>query len=706
LSEITIIGPDGNRFVFPAGTDRETMKAAMRRRYTGENARKRDMILNSQLPDPALQGVRDYLGREQLTEDIRQGREVAALEAATGPENVAKERFYTAAQGQTLGAAPLLQGAVNVPIAAVMYPFLTEEEKAGRDFGQFVSEMSSLGYDQARGSIARAREKRPLESAGIELGAGLLTGKTVYDELGKRFLAERAGARGAAVGAGAGGQYGFLEGEGDVGQGVQGALVGAPVGAGLGKALEAVADPLGRMFRGEQVLPAGTTNALTESALGSVGGSALGSRTDLNGDGVIDEQDMLIGAAGGGLGVPAVTGAMRRGGTVGVPRGRSMGMGAPKQPATEIAQGQEVVGPEGLRLLHGTPRGDLTLEGVEIIREGAKQGKRGRKTGGFYATSVADAEQAAGYAAMTGKNGQVLDVIVKPGTRILQYDKDITRLSEQTINDLRSQNYGLLVGKDVRGRTEYVVIDKNAIESLGGNTPTTPQQAARAELPGSPEYEAAKAKGLDMSQAGRMARAKEMGFDTETVLYHGTNSENITTFSLDLPRRHSRKGEPPAVHFTTSPEEAKMYGPNVGSYYVRGKLLEIDSPIAMQEDVLRRLTNVANDYDKYSVGASERAKRYLDGADVTNNYNDQIAHDRLRAKMIKAREQGYDGVIIKGGWGDDNAGTHHVIFDPSNIRSVNAAFDPDNAQSSTLLAAAPFAVGGAGLGVAANQEDR
>lgn len=248
MSEITIIGPDGNRFVFPAGTDRETMKAAMRRRYTGENARTRDMILNSQLPDPALQGVRDYLGREQLTEDIRQGREVAAMEAATGPENVAKERFYTAAQGQTLGAAPLLQGAVNVPIAAVMYPFLTEEEKAGRDFGQFVSEMSSLGYDQARGSIARAREKRPLESAGIELGAGLLTGKTVYDELGKRFLAERAGARGAAVGAGAGGQYGFLEGEGDVGQGVQGALVGAPVGAGLGKALEAVADPLGRMF--------------------------------------------------------------------------------------------------------------------------------------------------------------------------------------------------------------------------------------------------------------------------------------------------------------------------------------------------------------------------------------------------------------------------------------------------------------------------
>ena len=248
MSEIVIIGPDGNRFVFPAGTDRETMRAAMRRRYTGANARTREMIMTSQLPDPELQGVRDYLGREQLIEDVRAGREVAELEAATGPENIAKERFYTAAQGQTLGAAPLLQGTVNVPIAAVMYPFLTEEEKAGRDFGQFVSEMSSLGYDQARGNIARAREKRPLESVGIELGAGFLTGKTVYDELGKRFLASRTGARGAAVGAGAGGQYGFLEGEGDVGQGAQGALIGAPLGAGLAKTFEAAAEPIGRMF--------------------------------------------------------------------------------------------------------------------------------------------------------------------------------------------------------------------------------------------------------------------------------------------------------------------------------------------------------------------------------------------------------------------------------------------------------------------------
>lgn len=257
MAEITVIGPDGTRFTFPEGTDRETMLNAMRRRYTGENRRAREMIMTSQLPDPALQGVRDYLERDQLRQDIDERRAQARAQEAAGPENIAKERFYTGAQGYTLGAAPVLQGAINVPIAAAIYPFLTEEERAGRDLGQFVSEMSSLGYDQARGNIDRARESRPLESAGLELAGGFLTGKTVYDELGKRFLAQRAGARGAAVGAGAGAQYGFLEGEGDIGQGIEGALIGAPAGAGLAKTFEAAAGPLGRMFGGERPLVLG-----------------------------------------------------------------------------------------------------------------------------------------------------------------------------------------------------------------------------------------------------------------------------------------------------------------------------------------------------------------------------------------------------------------------------------------------------------------
>jgi hypothetical protein len=251
----------------------------------------------------------------------------------------------------------------------------------------------------------------------------------------------------------------------------------------------------------------GFGNAFAESALGSAGGSALGSRTDFNGDGVIDEQDMLIGAAGGGLGVPAVTGAMRRGGTVGVPRGRSMGM--------------------------------------------------------------------------------------------------------------------------------------------GGDVPTTPQQAARAELPGSTEYEAAKAKGLDMSQAGRMARAKEMGFDTETVLYHGSSKE------FDAFKEGDR-----GIFFGAK-ETASDYG-EAQAYYVRGKMAPRSVVVQVKKEI-----------------KADRAKS------VFSRFENERPHQQ-RELVKRLKKLGYDG--YSQGMGIPGALGETVIFDPSNIRSVNAAFDPDNAASPQLLA--------------------
>jgi hypothetical protein len=325
----------------------------------------------------------------------------------------------------------------------------------------------------------------------------------------------------------------------------------------------------------------GFGNAFAESALGSAGGSALGSRTDLNGDGVIDEQDMLIGAAGGTVGVPAVTGAMRRGGTVGVPRGRSMG--------------------------------------------------------------------------------------------------------------------------------------------LGGNTPTTPQQAMRAELPGSPEYEAAKAKGLDMSQAGRMARAKEMGFDTDNVAYRGLTREYD-------PAKAGRY-----QMFTSSPEDAGEYAGNglynggniVAAYLKKGNNLKIEGgrnnfnsiPIRNIPDSVSKFLHPSTraagmartdeiaeaaqkaGYDSVSI------KNVFDNAqneiplkprsssknEISRRFNELLDDDELLAELEA------------GGFNFDEAAkfapeiapniprnydpvTVDVIFDPSNIRSVNAAFDPDNAASPQLLA--------------------
>jgi hypothetical protein len=119
-----------------------------------------------------------------------------------------------------------------------------------------------------------------------------------------------------------------------------------------------------------------------------------------------------------------------------------------------------------LPLIHGSPSAGLALDSVQIVREGQKQGKQGRKYGGFYLSPVSDLASAEGYARMGDGTPTIYNVNIKEGTKVLQKEGDITRLSESYIQQLTTEGYGLVVGKDPRGRTEYVVIDKNAIESM------------------------------------------------------------------------------------------------------------------------------------------------------------------------------------------------------------------------------------------------
>ena len=137
---------------------------------------------------------------------------------------------------------------------------------------------------------------------------------------------------------------------------------------------------------------------------------------------------------------------------------------------TKIDQRQDgsttTVSDGGLTLLHGSPKSVINIDDVQIVRTGQKQGKKGRLYGGFYTTSEEDIEQAKGYAGMSEGTPTIHNVRIKAGTKVLNKIGDITRLSENYINELTSQGYGLVVGKDPRGRTEYVVIDKNTIDSI------------------------------------------------------------------------------------------------------------------------------------------------------------------------------------------------------------------------------------------------
>ena len=77
----------------------------------------------------------------------------------------------------------------------------------------------------------------------------------------------------------------------------------------------------------------------------------------------------------------------------------------------------------------------------------------------------------------------------------------------------------------------------------------------------------------------------------------------------------------------------------------------------------------------------------IDGEGRT--YGD-LTDGQLTEWATEAKKQGYEGLKIKNfsdntDWGTYRAADHYLIFDPKNIRSVHAEFDPAKAGSADLL---------------------
>lgn len=122
---------------------------------------------------------------------------------------------------------------------------------------------------------------------------------------------------------------------------------------------------------------------------------------------------------------------------------------------------------KGLVLIHGSGNDKLTLDDVQIFRtSGVKQQKRGRSYGGFYTLEKKDQAKAEKYAEMMDGTPTLYDVRIKDGTKLYQTESDVTRLSPETVNELTSEGYGIIVGKDPRGHTEWVIIDKDCVQSI------------------------------------------------------------------------------------------------------------------------------------------------------------------------------------------------------------------------------------------------
>lgn len=180
---------------------------------------------------------------------------------------------------------------------------------------------------------------------------------------------------------------------------------------------------------------------------------------------------------------------------------------------------------------------------------------------------------------------------------------------------------------------------------------------------------------LDMSPEARLSRAREMGFDTDKTYYHGTQAGDIEAFDMG---RADTGWRGKAVHMADDPNLAAFYG---GDRYSPGAIYPLHLRVNNTADYMgtnlpRDVFNESQLADITSYWGAGQADGFFGSGKMTPELaSGGIGHD---AMMDLLKSQGYDSLMDNG---------HMMVFDPKNIRSVNAAFDPAMADSANLLAA-------------------
>lgn len=185
---------------------------------------------------------------------------------------------------------------------------------------------------------------------------------------------------------------------------------------------------------------------------------------------------------------------------------------------------------------------------------------------------------------------------------------------------------------------------------------------------------------LDMSEEARMARAKEMGFDISRTYYHG-GTDGYEEFKTN-PKGANKFLE--GVYFTPNKNDASRYsdmasgqrgGGKLYEVYVRGKLLDLDNveniPAVLKELGLPH-AKVAT---KWPFNPEMKTLMTLRLAVEKSGVKGKEVDRALKEKLQAA---GYSGVKTE----NDQVVS---VFDPKDVRSVDAAFDPAETDSTKIL---------------------
>jgi hypothetical protein len=221
-----------------------------------------------------------------------------------------------------------------------------------------------------------------------------------------------------------------------------------------------------------------------------------------------------------------------------------------------------------------------------------------------------------------------------------------------------------------------------------------------------------------------MDRAKAMGFDTSTTKYHGTNAD-INAFDYSK----TGKGQDQwgsGFYFTDRPSTANAYvnplnvaeGGNVYPVYtkIENPLKYDPTSIALQKDIsqspltkkeikdlITKSPNLDDALWNWGDWASEGKNKVINDAvnayynpksfslQTLNSINNDFYSGIPKAFNENAKKaMGKDALKV----GFESGETFDVMWNPSNIRSVNAAFDPFRRNEPDILAGVAAAPAG------------
>jgi hypothetical protein len=183
-------------------------------------------------------------------------------------------------------------------------------------------------------------------------------------------------------------------------------------------------------------------------------------------------------------------------------------------------------------------------------------------------------------------------------------------------------------------------------------------------------------KPLDMSPEARLARAREMGFDTDQVWYHGTEKAGFPAFDETLSGTNAGK-ESVGIFLTENRRGAQTYA---------GR--NRDANVSTDPDFDPR-------YDGepgiYSLRVRPGKQKVVDWGGM--NWDEGPLGYSIDREAMRAKQEGYDSLRVQNitdegrygqgyGWGNETL----VVFDPKNVRSVDADFAPDLSSSPNLMA--------------------